>query len=202
MWPVIHTCMGPIATHHWLKLLQLYAFFLGCFCHSKLFHMQNKTGMCDTKSTKSVRTKIKRTNIACYCYMRACYIVTLDTNCAHSYIVIQLLSSSVSAMHGAICFICPYFNTSLCGFIDNVLSQFNHLLILWTCLLQWIGRWYCLLLLVKFRLRLKVMVRSVLADAVEQESTKQGSSYEGHHCSSCNCDPHTSSISGRAHSTC
>lgn len=105
-------------------------------------------------------------------------------------------------MHGTIGFICLHFNTSLCGFIDNVPSQCYHLLILWTCLLQWTGRWCYLLLLVKRRLRLQLLLWLVLADVVEQESTSQNTNYEGHYCSSCNCDPHSSSISDRADSIC
>ena len=50
--------------------------------------------------------------------------------------------------HKLIGFICLHFNT-LYRFVGHVLSKFNPLFILWICLLKWIRRWYCLLLLVK-----------------------------------------------------
>ena len=101
-------------------------------------------------------------------------------------------------------FICSHINTRLCGFISCVLSKFDHFLILWFCFPQWIGRWYLLLLVWRW-FRFKA-VWSVLASAVEHQNSSQksseGSSYESHHCSSCNCNPHCSTSSEGLHRNC
>ena len=130
---------------------------------------------------------------------------SVHTMKAYSY------SSIKSVMHGPIGFICFHFNTSLCEFIGYILSQFNHLLILWTCLLQWIGRWYWLwllvgkwyfLLLLVWRWHMLRNKRSVFADAVQQESSSQGSSCKHHYSSTHNCNPCCSTGSKGLHTTC
>ena len=99
-------------------------------------------------------------------------------------------SSSKNSVASLIGLICSHFNRS----IGLVLSQFNHLFIHWTCLLQWIGRWYCLLVLV-VRLLWLWALGSVLADAVEQQNPNKNSSNKYYYCSTCNCNPHSSSNS-------
>ena len=110
-----------------------------------------------------------------------------------------MLSCSDESM--LIGFICSH---SLCVLISCILSKFNHFLILWFCFLRWFGRWYLLLLVWRW-LRFRALW-SVFANAVEEQNSSQesskGSSYKGDHCSSCNCNPHSSTSSEGHNSNC
>ena len=75
-------------------------------------------------------------------------LILVRTSCYLCIPHLTVLTCKSVLSHKLIGFICLHFNT-LYRFVGHVLSKFNPLFILWICLLKWIRRWYCLLLLVK-----------------------------------------------------
>ena len=88
-------------------------------------------------------------------------------------LILKRLTLWKSVLHRHISFTWLQFNT-LCWTIGHILFQFNHLLILWTSSLLW---YCCLLLLVRIWLRLGAL-ELVLADAVVDWNSSQGSNDE------------------------
>ena len=128
----------------------------------------------------------------CFCpyWEQAWSSHTLHYSAAAGGRMVQARSSEIDT--------CWYLLSFQSFFLGPVLSQFNHFLILWTALLQWIGGWHFLLLLVGGWLRLGTLW-SVVADAVVHQNSSQEPNNKCDSTGDHSCNPHSSTYAEGLH---